>query len=528
VQGVFQSYVSVVSLETIAESIRENLSVMRTQLADRQQEAQSDVLLANQDVAIAKAEKTNIQKQIDDMQQQIDQAREHSFSIGDFFSTVGTIAGAVVGMSTGVGALISIPAGLAALQRVADGRDLGTLFGELSNAAKDPKHKTSLEQDVASINGLGGDLKDLVKGTKSMISFAKIVSDIEGGSSESGGGEVKKLLKQQALLVREKMVASMRENQAHTRVAAAEQRVQHLASEIADIDQRLAHWSAEISFLSAATGLLIRAARELTDLVMEDVFLAQRAREIYQLEGTPDLRFHFGYLHPDEDHSLGPAQRASACLTSLANMPIQVLSWSQMFQRLNTAQIGFDVIHPQLSLTITDAAQLQAFANGAVLSFEIDLADIPAGMFELKVNALDLQMTGASSTQSANIWVTHSGDWSMNRRTDGSITTMSLRPRREVFGIQAGTGTLSASIPANPQSNSETGPPFSFWGRGVATTFQLQVAAPSVMDLSQLSAIHIAVYSIAFSPQSADAVVTIHPVVQIVAEPAMLLAAGAD
>ena len=28
---------------------------------------------------------------------------------------------------------------------------------------------------------------------------------------------------------------------------------------------------------------------------MDDVFLAQRAREIYQLEGTPDLRFDFGF-----------------------------------------------------------------------------------------------------------------------------------------------------------------------------------------------------------------------------------------
>jgi hypothetical protein len=219
-------------------------------------------------------------------------------------------------------------------------------------------------------------------------------------------------------------------------------------------------------------------------MVMEDVFLALRAREIYQLEGTPGLRFDFGFLHPDLDHSLRPAQRAAASLITLADMPIQVLSWIKMFEQLNTAQIGFDVIHPQLSLTISDPSQLQAFANGAALSFSITRADVRSGMFELKANALHLELTGASSAQSANVWVTtHSGEWSMNRRTDGSQTTMLLRPRREVFAIRSGSGALRASIPANPQSNSEPGPPLSFWGRGVATTFRFQIATPSAWSV---------------------------------------------
>lgn len=515
VQNAFQSFVSVVSLETIAESIRESLDVMRVQLGNRKQEAQADVVIAKQDVEIAKAEKTNIQKQIDDVQKAIDEVRNRGFSFGDLISDVGSIAAVVAGMATGVGAIISIPAGLAALQRVAEGRDLVTLLGELSNAAKDPKHKTKFEQDIANINGLGGDLKDLVKGTKSMISFVKVVSDLEGAMSHSDQSETGKLLKQQALLVRQKMVAALREKQANTRVAAAELRVNNIAAEIADINERLSHWNNQIASLTAATDVLVRSARRLVDMVMEDVFLAQRAREIYQLELTPDLRFDFGFLHPDHDRSLGPAQRAAATLTSLSGMPIQVLSWIKMFQQLNTAQIGFDVIHPQLSLTIGDPAQLQAFANGAVLSFSIGLADLPSGMFELKGNALGLEMTGASSTQSSNIWVTHSGEWSMNRRTDGSVTTMTLRPRREVFAIPAGTGKLTANIPATPQSNSEPGPPFSFWGRGVATTFRLQIAPPSTMNLSQLSAIHITVSCIAFAPQSAGAKVKITPEIQV-------------
>ncbi len=518
VQGAFASYVSVVSLETIAESIRENLSVMRTQLADRKLEAQGNVLLAQQDVEIAKAEKANIQAQIDDVQKQIDAVRERRFGFGGIISDVGSIAGVVAGLATGVGAIISIPAGLAALQRVADGQTLGLLLGELKNAAKDPKHKTAYEEDVAKAKNLGSGLEDLIKGVPSMVSFVKVVSDLEGALSLPGQSETAKLLKQQALLVRQKMVGALRETQARSRVAVAELRVNNLIAEIAEIEDKLNHWTGEIAALTAATDILIRSARDVVDMVMEDVFLAQRAREIYELDDISNLHFDFGFIHPDQDHGLGPAQRASASLTSLAGFAIQVLSFNKIFQRLNTAQIGFDVIHPQLSVTITDSEQLRAFANGAGLNFAIALADVPQKMFELKVNAMSLEMTGASSVESSNIFITHSGDWTISRRTDGSIATLSLRPRSEVFGFGTGTGKLTATIPAHPQSSAEPGPPFSFWGRGVATTIKLQIALPSTMNLSALSSIHITVDCIGYAPQGAGALPrtkTIKPAVRL-------------
>ena len=47
VQNAFQAFVSVVSLETIADTLREQLKVMRTQLENRTEEAQADVVIAN-------------------------------------------------------------------------------------------------------------------------------------------------------------------------------------------------------------------------------------------------------------------------------------------------------------------------------------------------------------------------------------------------------------------------------------------------------------------------------------------------
>jgi hypothetical protein len=364
-----------------------------------------------------------------------------------------------------------------------------------------------------------------------MISFVKVVSDLEHAASRAGQSETGMLLSQKAVLTRQKMVAQLRETQGQARVAAAELRVNNLARDIADLTMRIDHWENTEEMVLAAAAILLRAARQVVDAVMEDVFLAERAREIYQVDDTPDLRFDFGFLHPDHDRDLAPVERVLETLKSLAGLSIQVLSWSKIFKQLNTAQIGFDVVHPRLSLTISNPAQLASFANGAALSFGIPMTDVPSGMFELKANAVGLELTGASSAQSANVWITHSGEWSMNRRTDGSVTAISLRPRSEVFAISPGTGKLTASIPAHPQSGSEPGPPFSFWGRGVVTTFQLQIAPPSLMNLTQLTAIHVTLDCIAFARQGGGAlpaVNTIKPIVRLTAPVTAPLLLGAS
>jgi hypothetical protein len=502
VQNAFQAYVSVVSLATIAESIRDSLRLMETQLGNRRIEAQADVAIAEQDVRIAQTEVANVELQIKDIDRQIESIRANRFSIGGILSDVGAIAGVVVGMGTGVGAILSVAGGLATLQRVTDGIDL-VQFLKFLKERPDPNSRTS--EDIQEVKQLGGGFKDLMTGANSFISFGKVLADLEDAMSLPGQDAIGRLLKQQILLVRQKMVGQLRVTQARSRVIAAAVRVENLAEEIAQVRRTLDHWSADAAALAAATDLLIRSAREVVDMVMEDVFLAQRAREIYQLERVPGLRFDFGYLHPDVERGLTPAVRAAASLISLSGMAIQMLAWDKIYQQLNTAQIGFDVVHPQISVAITDAAKLREFANGSALEFAVDLADGPQKTFELKVNALSLELTGASSEQSANIWITHSGQWKMNRRTDGSVTELLLLPRSELFACGRGAGTLKARIPANPQSSSEPGPPFSFWGRGVATTFRLQLAQPSPINLSQLSAIHVAIDCIGYAAQGSGA-----------------------
>lgn len=502
VQNAFQAYASVVNLETIAESIKASFAQLKVQLEHRRAEAQADVALAQQDVRIAEAEISNLDLRIKDLDDQIETIREERFSVAGVLSDVGSIVGVIAGMATGVGAIVSVAGGLATLQRVADGVDLVQLLSWLKEK---PDPNSVRSEDVQEIKELGGGFKDLIEGTKSFISFGKVMLDLENAMSLPGQDAIGKLVKQQILLTREKMVGQLRQRQAIGRVLATQLRVSNLADELASVQRTLDHWTDDAAALEGATELLIRSARELVDLVMEDVFLAQRAREIYQLDRLANLRFDYGFLHPDVDRQLTPAVRAAATLTSLSGMAVQVLAWDKIFTQLNTAQIGFDVIHPQLSVTVTDPASLRDLAEGRSLEFAIGLGAVPDRMFELKVNAMTLELTGASAGQSANVWVTHSGSWSMNRRSGDGVTELLLLPRSELFAFSPGAGTLRARIPANP-SPAEPGPPFSFWGRGVATSFRLQLAQPSTIDLTGLSAVQVTIDCIGYAKQGSGVV----------------------
>jgi hypothetical protein len=111
------------------------------------------------------------------------------------------------------------------------------------------------------------------------------------------------------------------------------------------------------------------------------------------------------------------------------------------------------------------------------------------------VGSLDLELIGASATGSALLWVQHSGHWIMARRPSPAVPNppdveFALFPHVEAFNLRAGSGALSAAIPAQPQSNVDPGPPFSFWGRGALADWTLFTdASATALDLSGLSAI---------------------------------------
>jgi hypothetical protein len=83
-------------------------------------------------------------------------------------------------------------------------------------------------------------------------------------------------------------------------------------------------------------------------------------------------------------------------------------------------------------------------------------------------------------------------------------TEFMLFPHREVFNLQAGTGSLTAQIPEQPPSGADPGPPFSFWGRGVLADWYLYPDTTSALDLSGLTAVKLTIGSLGLVSQGAQ------------------------
>jgi hypothetical protein len=500
--------------EEIAASTKDQLSLVLRQLSDRKAEAQFDLVSANDAVQVADAERNMYSTQVTNLQEQISTLQNQKLSLGDLVTTLGAVVGAVGGLATGVGAIVSIPGALAA----ADNPESG--FTKVMKFLLDGKSFWD-DKDV------GGDLTDLMKGGGDAITnFTKVYQEL---SLSNNDATIKQLAMQQATLNMQLMVANLRRQQARDQVVAAQARVADYTVEVQVAQGLLDNWSETQTFLDGALGVLLNVARRLVDLVGEDVFVARRALEIYQLEDASNVRFDYGLLHPDVDHDLAlhPLKRAQLSLQSVSGLPADVVTWNNIFINLNEAQIsGFDVVHPIIEVIITDSAALAHLSQGGGLRFAVGIgptpvsATIPANIFELKVDNLNLNLVGASATGAALVWVQHSGHWVMVRRPSPALPNLpdiefALFPHVEAFNFEAGTTPLSAAIPRQ-QSNVEPGPPFSFWGRGVLADWTLfRDASSTALDLSALSAVRFTIGCIGLVPQG----IVLPPILRVQPEP---------
>jgi hypothetical protein len=487
--------------EEIAAATKDQLSLVLRQLSDRTAEAQLDVVSANDGIQVADAESNMCSTQITNLQQQISSLQNQKLSLGDLVTTLGAVVGAVTGVASGFGAIVSIPGALAAVDNPESG------FMKVAKFLVDGNSFWN-DKDV------GGDLSDLMKGGQDAITnFSKVYQEL---SLSDNDAPIKQLAMQEATLNMQLMVANLRRQQARDQLVAAQTRVVDYAAEMQVAQGLLGNWAATQSFLDGALRVLLNVARNLADLVAEDIFVARRALEIYQLEDASSVRFDYGLLHPDVDNDLAsqPLKRVQLSLQSVSALPADVITWNNIFVQLNEAQTsGFDVVHPVIEVVIEDSTALAHLRQGGGLQFSVGIgptpvsATIPGNIFELKVDNLNLELIGASATGAALLWVQHSGHWIMARRPSPTVPhppdiEFVLFPHVEAFNFRAGTTTLSAAIPAQPQSNVDPGPPFSFWGRGALADWTLfPDSSASALTLSALSAVKFTIGCIGLVPQ---------------------------
>ena len=477
----------------IADATNDQLGLVLRQLADRMAEAQLDVVSAQSGIEVADAESTVLSTQIRQLQEQIDAARDKRLSLFESIATVGEIGAAIGGLATGVGAIVSIPGALAAAEHPESG--LRKVLGFLADGK-------SFWDD----KDVGGHLSDLLAGGKDAVTnFSKVYGEL---SRSDGEPAIKQLAMQKATLTMQLMVADLRRQQARDQLHAARVRVDDYTAEVQIAQILVDKWHGTEEEIEQGLQALLDVARALADLVAEHVFLARRALEIYQLEEASSVRFDYGRLHPDQDHDLTsrPLRRVQLCLQSVTRLPVDVITWNGIFVALNAAQTAsFDVVHPSIEVVVDDPAALAELRAGRGLKLSVGIgpspvgASFPDGIFELKVDNLTLDLLGASASAAALMWVRHSGHWIMARRPTAALpdppdVEFTLLPHVEAFNFRAGSGTLTAAIPAGRQANVEPGPPFSFWGRGALADWTVFVdRSATALNLTGLSAIRLTI-----------------------------------
>jgi len=502
-QLVLSEYLELQGTETqdlIAQATLDQFNLVLKQLKDRLTEAQSDVTVANAGVQVANANFASYGTQITNLQEQITSLKTQPLSLDTILTTVGSVAGAIAGIITGGGAIVAIPSAIAAL----------------SNPLAGIEKYITLVTTGSAPKGIGGDLTDLLNGTSGLLTnFDKIYDELNGSSNDAA---ITQLAQQITTLTLQEMVASLRIQQANDTLAAAQQRVTDYTAEVNTATNLVNEWSQDVTFLDNAVNEMINVARDLSGMVADDIFIARRALEIYQLEDASSVHFDYGWLHPDEDNDLmsNPLKRAQACLQSVQSLPQDVITWNDIFVSLNESlTTGFDIVHPDIEVTIDEPEALASLESGGGIRFSIGIGPDPAsainenGIYELKVNNLSLELTGASESSAAQLWIQHTGHWILQQPPAGSPPVsqdveFTLFPHVEIFNLKAASGSLTAQIPEQPQSSADPGPPFSFWGRGVLADWYLYTdSSISSLDLSGLSAVKLTIGCIGLVAQGA-------------------------
>jgi hypothetical protein len=228
--------------------------------------------------------------------------RQQDQSIGAQIDQIVAIGKAVVGAATGVGAVVAIGQGYAAVQAAADG----------SSGLFDLVDDVQSLLDTKQMGRFKRSFNDLHDSAKSII-------DVGAMAFELG-----------------KFAANHATNALVRELAAVNRERVLLEQEYADnADQLAADIHGEAVDADAAILGILDALRPLLDLLSIHLFLTQRAREIYLVRDpvTP-ARFDLGHIHPDRRRLLTPGELLAEVRGPVQQIGAQVVEWSSLVNEL--------------------------------------------------------------------------------------------------------------------------------------------------------------------------------------------------
>jgi hypothetical protein len=311
-----------------------------------------------------------------------------------------------------------------------------------------------------TIKKSAGDLEDVVawaqKGTQTVISISNMINDLGRASKDSQ--EYANLLVQLTEASQAQGIANLRAYQSQLAQAAAEARVASAQRDLETSRVTLRSVSVDRSYLDNVWRQLIKNSRQPLDVIIRNAFLAARAVEIYTLADlSNEIRYDYGYLHPDRDDDPPSVQLLGDYQLSRANLP-GLVNYANRYVAYNSDPSQIHSVKNLKFSSKTDPGFIEAFKAKPDFTFRIALDDLPPNQFEATIENARISLKGVSAgTQSFTVILEHGGHC-YYRRHNGSPTELFLSRRTATLqspSAQAWMGPESP-LPIGPQSASSS------------------------------------------------------------------------
>jgi hypothetical protein len=450
---------------------------LKLALEAEQSAAERGKLAADAEQQMAKTRVQNAEDRIRTCRQELENKRLDWGGVLTF--GVFAIGAGVVALATGGAGAGMLLAYLPDVMGLA-GADFGPIPGK--DRAEVLGKARGLKEYQAAKNNLPNSTMPLA------LSFGKIIKDL---SEAQGDAEMITLLKEITQLVHAQLLARLRNEQADFALQAAMARLAQATHDLELARSQLGGLAGDTAYLEQVALRLIRSAQGYMDILSKYAFFAARALEIYTLADLSNqIRMDYGYIHPDieqdyQDRLLPLAQLIGAYQTSWSRF-VDIVTYRNSFD--NYFDNG-NRVNDKVYLSFTDPLLLAQFRRSPNLQVTVDLQDLPPTRFEAKTIYVLLSLTGAAANVPAiSCLVEHAGQF-MARKGNGATGSLQLRPRPTVVQTaKSGIAYTGVRIGARPRD-------LSFWGRGVATTWNVSIEPDEMtrrqIDLSALSAIEL-------------------------------------
>jgi hypothetical protein len=497
--------------------------VLQSQLA----EAQAGKKLAESDKKSATARVDEVKKRIKDLEFSLSTVPPPELADG-IPLMVGVVAGAVATIAIPaagpvVGGLLPYAADyLGGAGVKGDVKSMvqsaNDLRKEIDKADKESKGLIDYAKDPTSWGKFAG------PASKVVISFAKVIQELDGAKlKDPRQVELRSSYRELVGLTHQQWLAQLRFDQAGHAEAAAQAAIRLANNDRSRVEATLAQLKHEQQSIKAAALTVVQTARAAQDLLLQYVFMAARALEIYTLSYPPrrgalpnvDLEdnsgrvnYAYGYLHPDveADYRDGKIDHVQFIRALNASMPtIESLRYLDAYTsyRARGSGLGPGSVYTAAFNRTAHPTVIAEFQKSGTLFFSVRPEDLPSNRYEAKVTSVRLKLSGVTAGPSFSCLVKHGGRstqrWlpASSAGANPPIAVQVLRPsvdavvlRRSEANQTTYAGEAQVIDPGQDQQIV-----LRCWGRGVAADWTVSVERDAggrvPIDLSKVAAIEV-------------------------------------